>query len=169
MIYIGIDPGKTGAIAMIEEGGKITVNPMPKGIGYPEPQATVNLMRDMIWGRDCCMAIEMTFVMPNSAATAMHNYGFGGGVLLGAAYSLEGITMIRTIRPQVWQTDIWGAYGAHGEDTKQRTYQAMCRAWAGNPIIRELTTARGKLLDGNSDAIAIATWVRDIEQNRKTA
>ena len=34
MIYIGIDPGKTGAIAMIEDGGKITVNAMKSAFAH---------------------------------------------------------------------------------------------------------------------------------------
>ncbi len=163
-VIFGIDPGKQGAICMIEHGDKITIEDMPKGVGYPEPATTVQLIKDLVWGRDSIFAIEMVFSMPGSGAKAMLNYGFGAGVVLGAAYMLDNVKMLRTIRPQVWQTDIWSVYGAHGEDTKQRTFQAMCRAWAGNPIIKELTTARGKLLDGRSDALGIATWIRDVER-----
>jgi hypothetical protein len=164
MIYVGIDPGLQGGIAVIDTDDMTSeVIKMPVGKNYPEPLLTVNLLGRLLLRDNFCVAIEQTQTRPGQGIAASHNYGIGFGVLVGALYAMKPVEF-RMIRPQVWQKDIWGRYGAHGEDSKQRTYQAMLRAHPDRAA--DLTTIRGKLLDGNSDALGIATWIRDQHQRQ---
>ena len=158
MIYMGIDPGLSGGIAVLNPENRYKeVVKMPPGKGYPEPLLVYNELKRLINGQQFCVAIEQTSTRPGQGIAAAHNYGIGFGILLGQLYSLRPVE-IRTIRPQVWQKDIWGLFGSHGEDSKQKTYQSMLRAHP--EISAKLTTIQGKLLDGNSDALAIATWIQ---------
>lgn len=164
MIFMGIDPGLSGGIALIDDEFMTSkVVAMPAGKNYPEPLLVVNELHRLLSHDNFCVAIEQTQTRPGQGVAASHNYGIGFGVLVGALYSLRPVEF-RMIRPQVWQKDVWGRYGAHGEDPKQRTYQAMLRAHPDRA--GDLTTARGKLLDGNADALAIATWLRDTHDSR---
>lgn len=159
MIYVGIDPGLSGGIAIIDSDAMTSkVMKMPAGKNYPEPLLVVNELSRLLYEGTFCVAIEQTQTRPGQGIAASHNYGIGFGVLVGCLYAMKPVEF-RMVRPQVWQKDVWGRYGAHGEDTKQRTYQAMLRAHPDRAA--DLTTVRGKLLDGNSDALGIATWIRD--------
>jgi hypothetical protein len=159
MYLIGIDPGLSGAVARISTiDGSKAVWDAPPGNNYPDPRLCAEMMREIVGGEEYAIAIEQTSVRPGQGVSACHHFGIGAGVWLGVAYSLRA-REIRIVRPQVWMKDIWGRYGAHGEDTKQRTYQAMCGAHPD--FAAKLVTARGKLLDGRSDALAIATHLRD--------
>lgn len=158
MIYLGVDPGLKGAIAVIRDDGTKDIVPMPDGKGYPEPLLFVNELRRIIDGQRFAAAVEQTHTRPGQGIVAAHSYGIGFGVILGSLYAFGPIE-IRTVRPQQWQQYFWSHYGAHGTDTKQRTYQANLRAHP--EVAGKLTTIKGTLLDGNSDALGLATWLFD--------
>lgn len=164
MWIIGIDPGLSGAVARLclEDRDQVEIWDAPKGKNYPDPRECAELLRavtyDGMGGNKFMIAIEATQGRPGQGVCASHNFGQGSGVWQGAAFALRP-SEIRIVRPQVWMKDIWSRYGAHGDDTKVRTYQSMVNA---HPVYAsKLVTARGKLLDGRSDALAIATWLRD--------
>lgn len=161
MWLIGIDPGLSGAVARLNllARDEVEIWDAPKGKNYPDPRECAELLREVTRGYEkFAIAIEATQGRPGQGVCASHNFGIGSGAWNGIAYCLRP-SEVRIIRPQVWMKDVWSRYGAHGDDTKQRTYQSMCSAhpaYAAN-----LVTARGKLLDGRSDALGIATWLRD--------
>lgn len=165
--YIGIDPGLSGAIAVINNDSVIGIWDMPDGSGYPEPYATYKLISTIVRyiDGDIHIAVEQTQTRPKQSAVASHRYGIGYGVLMGVAYSLNPKTM-RTIYPKVWQYPLWSEWGGHAtldcEDTKLKTLQAMQRAWPCADVQVRLTTDNGKLIDGRSDALGIATWLRGV-------
>ena len=166
MLYIGIDPGLSGAIAAINDEGFLGVWDMPDGKGYPEPYETWKLIETIVGGNEFHIAIEQTQTRPGQGVNAAHRYGIGFGVLLGITYSLEPVS-IRTIYPKVWQYPTWSAWGGHmteDDDTKKKTHQAMRRAWPTPFVQAQLTTVNGRLLDGRSDALGIATWCREVNK-----
>jgi hypothetical protein len=157
MIYVGIDPGLSGAMAVIKRG-TVQIVPMPEGKGYPEPAMVFFEFHRLIDETDFCVCVEQTQTRPGQGICSAHRYGYGAGAIHGMLLAMKP-RQISIIRPQTWQKHVWAKYGAHGADTKQRTYQAMLNCWP--QAAGMLTTARGRLLDGNSDSLAIATWMRD--------
>jgi len=157
MLCVGIDPGLSGGIAIIDtDGGRKAVYSMTPGKGYPEPLLFANEMRRIINGEKFCCAVEQTGTRPGQGIGAAHSYGLGAGMIMGVVCAMQPVEF-RIVRPQVWQKHVWEKFGAHGEDTKQRTYQAMLN---GHPdLAGYLTTTRGKLLDGLSDALGICSWL----------
>ena len=84
MIYIGCDPGREGGFAALDEDGKIVaIEPMPKGLGYPEPQFVVELIYLMTFGNKYRFALEQTQTRPEQGIGPMHRYGIGAGVIMG--------------------------------------------------------------------------------------
>ena len=79
--YIGIDPGKSGALAVIEEDGDIHVWPF-NSVKYAEVLTHLASVRDEI---KCC--VEKVGAMPGQGVVSMfnfgHNFGFIEGLLLG--------------------------------------------------------------------------------------
>jgi hypothetical protein len=156
MLFIGIDPGLQGAVAVLGLDGSKEVYPMPAGKNFPEPLLMVDLLKMITYGKKFAVAIERIQYRPGQGIVAAGNYSFGAGVIHGCLHCLSPVE-IHIINPQVWQKWIWSHYGTHGDDTKQKTYQAML---AGHPdMAAKFTTLRGRLLDGNSDATGIATWL----------
>lgn len=166
MLYIGIDPGLHGAIAAINATDVIGVWDMPAGKGYPEPYETWKLIDSIVGDNEFHIAIEQTQTRPGQGVVASHRYGIGFGVLMGIAYALEPKS-IRTIYPKVWQYPTWSSWGGHmteDDDTKKKTHQAMRRAWPSMEVQSMLVTVNGKLIDGRSDALGIATWCREVNR-----
>lgn len=94
MIYLGIDPGKSGALAMIY-GGEITVIPFDESAYKAQLEAISGLKAV------CCL--EHVSAMPGQGVTSMFNFGKGFGWLLGMldAYNVS----YELVRPQKWKKE----------------------------------------------------------------
>ena len=164
MLFISVDPGLSGGIAVIDSNGnRKAVYSMTPGKGYPEPLLFANEFRRIVGDERFCAAIEQTGTRPGQGIGAAHSYGLGAGMIMGVICALQPVEF-RIIRPYVWQKYVWEKYGAHGTDTKQRTYQSMLNAHP--EIAAHLTTVRGKLLDGLSDALGICTYLVENSHRR---
>ena len=102
MISVGIDPGYTGALAMIEErGGERLVTIYLS----PDPTTCRNAVKALSPYRDQCHAmIEKVQAMPKMGSVGAINYGINYGFWLGllSAFNIEYLE----IRPQEWQKTI---------------------------------------------------------------
>lgn len=165
--YIGIDPGLSGAVCCISNTDVIRIVDLPAGRGYPEPYEVYRLISsivDQCGDGDVHIAVEQTQTRPGQGVVAAHKYGIGYGTLLGVCYTLEPKSL-RTIYPKVWQHPLWSSWGGHmtvDDDTKQKTLQSVKRAWPSLDVQMQLVTGKGKLIDGRSDALGIATWLREV-------
>lgn len=98
MITIGIDPGKNGGIAVIDEPGKAYADKMPETLqDLFEHFDSICLSHD----GDCRAYIEQVHSSPQMGVKSAFTFGNGFGHL-EMALTACGIPFER-IRPQVWQ------------------------------------------------------------------
>ena len=142
--YIGIDPGKSGALAVIEENGDIHVWPF-NSVKYAEVLTHLSSVRDEI---KCC--VEKVGAMPGQGVVSMfnfgHNFGFIEGLLLGnwIPYQL--------VPPQTWKKEFCVT-------SDKNTSIEVCRKLF--PHVSLLPTERSrKPSDGMAEAILIAEYAR---------
>ena len=115
MIVMGVDPGASGAIAVLRDGvfddlidmpvGKITVGKTTRDRISPELLGMV--LRDLM-PVDVAYVEEVT-AMPRQGVSSVFTFGQAHGMILGALAAL-GVRTVR-IRPQAWQ----GLVSARGD------------------------------------------------------
>ena len=157
MKFISCDPGLHGAICVMDpENNYKDVFPMPPGKNYPEPFLVSQLLKQIIGNDKFCAAVERTSARPGQGVCSTHNFGLGAGSLMGILHALGPVEM-HIPSPQTWQKWFWKTYNGHGDDTKQRTYQACLLAHPD--LAPRLTTIRGRIMDGNVDSVGINSWL----------
>lgn len=115
MIVMGVDPGASGAIAVLRDGvfddlidmpvGKITVGKTTRDRISPELLGMV--LRDLM-PVDVAYVEEVT-AMPRQGVSSVFTFGQAHGMILGALAAF-GVRTVR-IRPQAWQ----GLVSARGD------------------------------------------------------
>lgn len=149
---IGVDPGKTGAVAIIDSMGvELIKMPLTK-----EEDINFDELADIICDhqQDARVFIEKVHAMPKQGVSSMFTFGMGYGALLGivAAHRLP----LYLVRPQQWQKVMLA--GVTGEDTKAR---AVLAAKLLHPTIDFLGSPRAKKPhSGKVDALLIAEYGR---------
>ena len=101
MIVIGIDPGKSGGIAWIDETGKACVEKMPDTL-----KDLWELISNIsgyygIYKIDCVAYLEQVSSSPGMGVVSAFTFGNGFGHL-EMALTAAGIPFER-VRPQIWQ------------------------------------------------------------------
>ncbi len=156
LIIVGIDPGLTGAIAMISEQGRISLRPMPT--------LHVSKTKRMIDERAVCQMlehrghaihhvfIEKVHAMPKQGVSSCFNFGCTWGVLRGICTALH--LPYTLVTPQAWKKVMCKGINKSGDDTI-----IVCkRLW---PDISLRATPRSKKdHDGLADALCIAEYGR---------
>lgn len=109
MIILGIDPGKTGAVATFGENGKLfRVNDMPMIevliSGKPRPVQDASALADMIdglAGETTHAFVEHVQAMPRDGGVGAFSFGQGFGQIIGilAAYRIP----YTLVRPAAWK------------------------------------------------------------------
>ena len=139
--FIGIDPGKSGGIAVIEDGQARTV-----------PYSDKELGRVMAWycthGVICCL--EKVGAMPGQGVTSMFNFGVSYGYIKGVLESY-GIPY-QEIPPQRWKKEF-------GLNSDKAASVDVCRKLF--PEVNLLATPRCKKPhDGMAEALLMAEYAR---------
>lgn len=95
MTYIGIDPGKKGSLAVLEDQGRVTV--------YPFSEDAYIAVLSTIGPRSAVCCLEHVGAMPGQGVTSMfhfgENFGFIQGVLRACKIPFE------LVRPQKWKKE----------------------------------------------------------------
>jgi len=154
-LYIGIDPGLTGAIASITtEGIFIRVADTPvigfagsKRKDYDDGEmAGVLISMTTGWAEDYIVAIESQSARPGQGVSSMLKLGVGYGLWRGIIASLRLRSVI--VQPRQWVGDMRA-----GKEKAQRVLMA-----------KRLFPNAGKQLTktnhGRADALLIAEWAR---------
>jgi len=140
-VWVGIDPGKDGAIAYIDKDGTfISVRDMP------------DLQELSGWlfmsNPNKFVALEAQQAMPKQGVSSTFTTGQGFGRLEGLLVGLQ--IPYEVVRPQRWMR----AMGIPAGADKAKHVEV---ARAMYPMA-ELAGPRGRKLDGRADALLIATW-----------
>ena len=155
MIYIGVDVGKSGALAIIYEDSTTKV------LDFDDPELLLELS-DI--NEPVIAYIEKVSSMPNQGVASTFsfgtNYGWWQGVMdaLGIPYEL--------VRPQEWMKSLTIPTSIKKPTKEQKSQNLKARKKAINDTARrlfpkeELVTHRGRILDGRSDALMIANYAR---------
>ena len=143
MIYIGIDPGKSGAIAIMKDG-EITTNVF-------DETAYIGLLRCVAESKElagCCL--ERVGAMPGQGVTGMFNFGMNFGFIQGALSAFE--IPYELIRPQTWKKE----FGITKD--KNTSIQVCKRLFPNVNLLR--TEKCTKPHDGIAEAVLMAEYAR---------
>lgn len=144
--YVGVDPGKMGAIASLIGQSYDVIN-MPWLGKDLDIQAIKAYLITLPYP---AVAVEYQQVFPAQGAVSAFTIGLGYGQLIGLLLGM-GIPF-ETPRPVRWKKDLGIPIGS----TKLAAITHARRLFP----LAELVTPRGRLIDGRADALLIAEWRR---------
>lgn len=164
MIYIGVDPGKDGAIATINSDNmEIEIQPMPIIKGKGRSQYNLVEIKNVLcllpgyadtYPPHILVTVEkLQPLPPKMKSGSIANYH--RGVASGWSWLLTGMSIPHQLaRPQDWQKVMLA--GTPGTDTKQRSIIAAQRLFPGQSLKR--TEKCRKPDAGMSDALLICAY-----------
>lgn len=161
-IWIGIDPGLEGAIA-VRTPERIEIMPMPvvsalKGRPQYDIPALVELLDEQsVESRGAALVTcEKLQPMPLEHGGTIANYNRGRAMALVEAICATLGIPYQLVAPRTWQSRMH--LGTSGTDLKQRSIQAAQRLFPGVSLLR---TERSRVPhDGMAEALLLAEWGR---------
>lgn len=140
--YIGIDPGKSGALALLTEDGQCTVVP------FQESAYTAILKAASGPSSVCCL--EKVGAMPGQGVVSMFNFGHNLGYIEGLLQAFD--IPYQLVPPQTWKKEFCVT-------SDKNTSIEVCRKLF--PYVCLLPTARSrKPSDGMAEAMLMAEYAR---------
>jgi len=149
MIYAGIDPGKAGALALLDSAGQIVSASIVPTIGK---DYDLNAMVAPLIDRDDirAAAVEHVHAMPGQGVTSMFSFGRGLGLWEGALAAL--CIPYELVKPGRWMRLV-GDMPKDVKERKARLVRAAKSRWPHAPIEKKKEW-------GIADALWIAEWAR---------
>ena len=144
MIYIGIDPGKSGAFAVLDENG---AHVFPWG---SEGFKRVLLVAESKADGQVMACVEKVGAMPGQGVTSMFNFGKNVGYIEGVLETL-GIPY-QLVPPQKWKKEF-----SLGSDKKQSI--EVCKRLFPDVSLRRTDKCRTDD-DGMAEALLMAEYAR---------
>jgi len=138
---VGIDPGLKGGICILDEG----CDPV-----FLDPE-DVNLLQ---FYSDHLIAVEKQVAMPRQKGANKTAFEYGRLIGRLESYGLN----LTIVRPQEWYKIYSIPAGMKYSDRKKVTAEKMIELYPKTE--KQLYGPRGGLLDGRSDALAIAHWAK---------
>jgi crossover junction endodeoxyribonuclease RuvC len=152
MIYIGIDPGKTGGIAIISDvqNNHISAIEMPINAKKEIDVLSIYSYLLLYMGSNCFCCIEKSTAMPKQGVVSMFKYGTTYGKLIAIIEILE--ISYEEIVPQKWKKEF-----SLNSDKRRSiiTAQKLFPSMKG-----QFTTERGRIKDGAAEALLLAEYAR---------
>ena len=143
MIYVGIDPGKNGAMAIIYPN-------KTKLIDYSLPTYVFYLRKFQLEEKEFKVIVEKVHSMPGQGVASTFSFGENFGKIQGILEALE--IPYELVPPQVWQRSC----GIPPKSDKKAIASIISTIYPK----AELYGLRGGLKDGRSDALGIATYLK---------
>ena len=146
-IYIGIDPGKNGALAVIRESKEVSL------VDF-DLKAYIDLLsyfKSSIKSYDMFIGIERVHAMPGEGVKSSFSFGERVGELKGMISTLDFDNNTEWIQPQTWQK--------HINTDSNRGKKAIADSLLSLYLSADLYGPRGGLKDGRSDALGIANYI----------
>lgn len=149
--YIGIDPGKTGGIAIIDEEKKVIINiEMPVTSAKEVNAAYLYTLLTSIKGETFCV-IEKSQSMPKQGVKSTFSYGVGYGEV--RATLKASLTPFQEVAPMAWKKEfnLVKKDKMDSCDTAQKLFPS-----------ESFLTGRGRVMDGKAESLLIAEYARRI-------
>lgn len=159
-VFIGIDPGLSGAIAVITPEAYTThdipVLIVKKGKSEKRKYNVAEIARMLrtimlsasATGRAIDVWLEDVHAMPGQGVTSMFSMGRGLGMYEGVITTLG--LRLNYISPVTWKKKVMAGQGKEKDAAAYKAQQLFPDA--------VLTTPRGRLLDGRAEALLIAYY-----------
>ena len=144
MIYIGIDPGKAGGYALIDDTGA-RAYPWDDARFIEDMRVTVNRMDDT-----AIAAVEKVGAMPGNGSVSMFNFGQSYGFILGALMALN--VPFQIVPPRKWKAE----FGLNSDKAKSID---VCHRLFPGVSLRRTDKCRTDS-DGMAEALLICEWGR---------
>jgi myo-inositol catabolism protein IolC len=141
MFFLGVDPGQSGAIAVIDEFGAYVSHLKLKDATERDVWSWIE---DVTNDADVRAVVESVHSMPKQGVSSSFKFGFNAGFLRGLLVAAAIPFDVAT--PQRWMKEL----GCMSGGDKNRTKQAAERMW---PVGVKITHA-------NADALLIAEFRR---------
>ena len=145
MTYIGIDPGKDGALAVIIDSGKASIVPFDQD-AYKLVLRQFCMQARMAQAR---AVLEHVGAMPGQGVTSMFSFGENFGYIKGLLEAFE--IPYELVRPQRWKKE----FGISG---KNQSVEVCKRLFPGVSLRR--TERCKKDHDGMAEALLMAEFAR---------
>ena len=150
-MIIGIDPGKSGACALIDTNIVVDFFDMP----WKDKQVDVVELSDMLsfWRNIYepeCLVVEHVHAMPKQGVSSTFQFGVSYGIVIGCAYTL-GFDVV-FVTPQKWKK----ALGLSSDKDESR--MLATRLWPDNA-----DAFSRKKDDGRAEAALIAYWKEEYD------
>ncbi len=142
MIYIGIDPGKDGALAVIWEYGDVEVVPF-----------SLERYRDILEqckNMECRCCLERVNAMPGQGRTSMFTFGSNFGFIRGMLWA--DYIPFELVTPQKWKKE----FQVTGD---KNSSIAVCKRLFPEVSLRKTERTR-KDHDGMAEALLMAEYAR---------
>ena len=158
MIIIGIDPGVSGAISILEGKKVIKVFDMPTMIDGKKNKRQVNgsqvtnIIKENVYNnKETIIVVEHVNAMPGQGVTSMFNFGQSFGVIKGVCAALS--LPIYFVRPTKWKK--------HFNLIKTNKDASRTKVIEAYP---EVSSKLSRKKDSNkADAILIARYFNDTQ------
>ena len=98
---VGVDPGVTGAIAVIIDGRLKSVWDMPMHDSRCDGAHVHEILEGVAMAHDTTVVVEDTQPMPKNGSIASFKLGLNTGVVLGVVQSMS--LPLRRVRPSDWK------------------------------------------------------------------
>lgn len=148
--YIGIDVGKEGAFAMIDEDGNVEVYPMDEWL-------LIQKLTDWSWD-DCIAYVEKASVRPGQGISSSGTFMEGAGFIRGVIQTLH--IPFEIILPSTWKRHFGIQLGKEYSYKEKKLKDIECckRLF---PDVSLRKSSRSKVdSDGYADAVLISEFCR---------
>ena len=158
MIIIGIDPGVSGAISIMENKKVIEIHDMPTMIDGKKNKKQVNgsqvtniIKEKLNQNKEIIVVVEHVNAMPGQGVTSMFNFGQSFGVLKGRCAALS--IPIYFVRPAKWKKH-FNLINTNKDASSTKVIQTY----------PEISSQLSRKKDSNkADAILIARYFNDTQ------
>ena len=158
MIIIGIDPGVSGAISVLENKKVIDIFEMPTMIDGKKNKKQVNgsqitniIKEEINKKKEIIVVVEHVNAMPGQGVTSMFNFGQSFGVIKGICSALS--IPIYFVRPTKWKK-YFNLIKTNKDASRTKVIQAY----------PEISNQLSRKKDSNkADAILIARYFNDTQ------
>jgi crossover junction endodeoxyribonuclease RuvC len=151
---VGIDPGFSGAIAVMNAQGTVLyLWDMPTSeegkLRHPNGRALQEMFLTVGLATVNLVALELVHAMPKQGVSSSFRFGVNWGIVLGVLQALA--LPYELVTPQSWQKAMYASQpkGRTRADVKKTTRAFVDRRWPGQAAN-----------EGQADALCIAEWAR---------